>query len=206
MTVSGPIVEQLDLNYGTGVGRIGRRANSSIGRFVRLCMRNLAGLRPGHTEKGGIGSNFYVAMAEDEAAVRDIGWPTLGDDDGVPSGQSGVTVQSVFATSTPMGEYEDGGDSDNPYTYLRPIVEYFGKGTAAYWTFCGLEYGGFFPLVVLSPHCARVLAKHGWTKDDVRRYLYEEALVPARPILGRGKYVGLDLERTSSAGWCRRRS
>ncbi len=200
ITVSGPIIEQLGFNYGIGAQRLGRRSNSSIGRFLRLYMRNVAGLRPGETERGGIGQNFHVVLAEDEGAIGKIGWPTAGDDDGVPEGCSGVTVQSVFAASTPMGEYEDGGDSDNPYTYLRPIVEYFAKGTASYWLFTGLTYGGFHPLLILSPHCARVLAAHGWSKDDVRRHLYEESRVPARATLGRGLYTGLDLENMVATG------
>lgn len=200
VTVSGPIIKQLDFNYSTGVGRIGRHANSSIGRFQRLLLRNVAGLRPGMTEKGGIGQNFFVAMAEDEDAVREIGWPTLGEEDGVPAGQSGITAQGILAASVPMGEYEYGGDSDNPYTYLRPLVEFFGKGVATYWIHCGITYGGYFPLIVLSPHCARVLGKHRWTKDDVRQYLYDESRMPGRPILGRGLYTGMDLKAAVESG------
>jgi hypothetical protein len=191
ITVSGPIAQELGLNHGTGVARVGRQANSSLGRFLNLYLRNVAGLRPGSIQKGGIGQTFFVALAEDEATVRELGWPTLGEDDGLAEGESGVTLQGVFAASTPMGEYEPGG-SDDPYTYLRPLVEHFVKGTAAYWVANGLFFGGFFPLVVLSPHAARVLAAHGWSKDDVRRYLYEESRQRATKILGRGRYVELD--------------
>jgi hypothetical protein len=191
ITVSGPIIEQLDFNYSTGAQRVGRRSNTSIGRFLNLYLRNIAGLRPGSIQKGGLGQTFFVAMAEDEATVRELAWSTLGEDDGVPAGASAVTVQGIFAGSTPLGEYEEGGSQD-PYTYLRPLVEFFVKGTASYWVHCGVNYGGFFPLVVLSQHSARVLATNGWTKDDVRRYLYEESWVPARAVLARGLYVGLD--------------
>ena len=192
VTVTGPIIKHLGFNYGTGAQRVGPQANTSIGRFLNLYLRNIAGLRPGLTQKGGLGQTFFVALAEDEDTVREIGWPTLGEDDGVPDGESAVTLHGMFAGSTPMGEYEYGGESNDPYTYLRPIVEYFGKGTASYWVHCGVNFNGYFPLLVLSPHCAKVLAAHGWTKDGVRRYLYEQSLVPARPVIGRGWYVGLD--------------
>ena len=192
ITVSGPIIEQLGFNYSTGAQRVGWQANTSIGRFLNLFLRNVAGLRPGLTEKGGLGQTFFVVLAEDEAVVREIGWSTLGEDDGVPAGESGVTVAGVFSASTPLGEYEDGGRSGDPYTYLRPLVEYFGKGTAEYWTWASLGYEGSYPLVVLSQHCARVLAADGWTKDSIRRYLFEEARVPARRTLARGPYVGID--------------
>jgi hypothetical protein len=97
----------------------------------------------------------------------------------------------MFAGSTPLGEYEEGGSSD-PYTYLQPLVEFFVKGTASYWTAYGVNYGGLFPLVVLSPHAARVLAANGWSKNRIRRYLYDESWVPVGPVMARGRYVGMD--------------
>ena len=202
ITVSGPIVKQLGFNYGMGAQRVGWQANTSLGRFLNLHLRNIAGLRPGYTQKGGLGQTFFVAIAEDEDVVREIGWPTLAEEDGIPEGESAVTVQGIFAGSTPMGEYELGGSYD-PYTYLRPLVEFFGKGVAAYWVHCGVNYVGYWPLVILSQHCARVLAANGWSKDDIRRYLFEESQVPARPVLGRALYVGLtdeELEQRVRSG------
>src|SRR5213595_534129 len=43
--VSGPIAGALDLNHGQGVMRVGRQANTTLGRFLRLYLRNVAGLR-----------------------------------------------------------------------------------------------------------------------------------------------------------------
>src|SRR5947208_252672 len=53
--VSGPLARKLDFNSGTGAMRVGRRANASVGRFARLYMRNIAGLRipPGVTDQAG---------------------------------------------------------------------------------------------------------------------------------------------------------
>ncbi len=75
ITVSGPIAAQLDFNSGASVMRIGRRANSTLGRFLRLVLRNLAGFRfaPGAGDKGSIAQNFFVALAENEEACREIG-------------------------------------------------------------------------------------------------------------------------------------
>ncbi len=76
--VSGPIVKELDFNSGQGMMRFGRQANTSIGRFVRMYLRNICGFRipPGAGDKGSIGQSFLVAMAEDEDSAREIGWPT----------------------------------------------------------------------------------------------------------------------------------
>ncbi|MGZ5127779.1 MAG: UGSC family (seleno)protein, partial [Burkholderiales bacterium] len=53
ITVSGPIVNDLDFNSGASVMRVGRRANSTVGRFLRLILRNMAGFRfaPGAGDK-----------------------------------------------------------------------------------------------------------------------------------------------------------
>ncbi len=40
-----PAVNDPQFNSGVGVHRVGRRADTAIGRFLRLCTRNLAGLR-----------------------------------------------------------------------------------------------------------------------------------------------------------------
>ena len=40
--LNGPIIKQLDFNFAGGVLRVGRQANSSVGRFLRLFIRNVA--------------------------------------------------------------------------------------------------------------------------------------------------------------------
>jgi hypothetical protein len=198
--LSGPLIKELDFHYGTGVKRVGRRANTSVGRFLRLLTRNIAGLRvpPGTTDKGGIGSTFHVVLPEDEDAVRAVGWPTLGEDLGVPAGHSAVTVQSVMAESSPFGEF--GGSSDDPQTYLYPLVEFFGKGLLGYWVGMGLHYEAWHPIVLLSPHCVRVLASHDWTKPMIREHLHRESKVRAGFVEALGAYTGLDIPRMVREG------
>jgi len=173
--VSGPVARALDLNHGQGVMRIGRQANSSIGRFLRLYLRNVAGLRipPGAGDKGSIAGNFFVALAEDEAAVDEIGWPTFGADQGLAPGESGVTVQSVVSVSPPM--YTAG---TRALEHVDLLTEVFGQ-ECAYWAVNGMYHGRWQPLLVLGPSIARVIAADGWTKDDVRRYVWQHATVPA---------------------------
>lgn len=101
LTVSGPIARELDFNAQHGVCASGRRANTSIGRFLRLYSRNIAGHRipPGVTDYAAVGNNFYVAIAEDEARLRDLGWATDGEEQGLAPDESGVTVQGIIAAS-----------------------------------------------------------------------------------------------------------
>jgi hypothetical protein len=194
ITVSGPIVEALGFNTGSGVKRIGRRANSSIGRFLRLYVRNVAGIRvpPGDYENAGIGNNFHVVLAEDEATVRSVGWPTYGDDLRIPAGASAVTVQGVIAESPPFGDH--GGPSDDPLTYLEPLIDMFGKAILASGLWNGLTFDVWAPTIVISPTAVKVLAANGWTKDDVRAYLHRESKVPLSSILQKGhRYSQVDV-------------
>ena len=57
VTVHGPAIRELGFNFGSGVRRVGRQANTSVGRFLRLYIRNVAGLRipPGEYDEGRLG-------------------------------------------------------------------------------------------------------------------------------------------------------
>ncbi len=200
IVVSGPIVEELGFNAGAGAMRVGRQANSSIGRFLRLYMRNVAGFRipPSTSDRTGIGTSFNVVLAEDGETTEALGWPTFGEDRGAARGESTVTVQSVLAESPPFGEY--GCSPDDPESYLRPIAEVFGKAICGYWLFVGLVFARWHPIVLLSPHVAKVLDANGWDKDDVRRFLYENSMIPARTVEHMGKYVNLDIPAQVASG------
>lgn len=193
LTVSGPIGQELDFNARHGVCASGRRANTSIGRFLRLYSRNIAGHRipPGVTDYAAVGNNFIVAIAEDEDKLRELGWPTYGEDQGLAPGESGVTVQGINAAS-PTFFYFGGNDGD-PNTSLAPLRDVFGTAICGYWGFTGATYGHWHPLVLLNPDMAASIAAHGWTKDDVRRFLYEGCRITAREMERRGAVMNLDL-------------
>ena len=133
VVISGPLVKELDLNFGTGVMRVGRQANTSIGRFVRLYMRNLAGLRipPSDTDQGAIGYSFNVALAEDDDAVTSIGWPSYREDKGFAREDSIVTVRSVVTISAPI--YSGGSTAAE---HLATISEIFGQAIGP-WFYLG---------------------------------------------------------------------
>ena len=172
--VNGPIVKELDFNYGQGVMRVGRQANTSIGRFVRMYLRNICGFRipPGAGDKGSIGQTFLVAMAEDEDSAAAIGWPTYGEDRGFKKGENVVTVHSVVAITSPM--YSGGDDAK---THVQQWTDIIG-GSFTYWAHTGFKTGLWSPLIIAGPSIAGVIAKE-WTKDQVRQYLYDNMKVTA---------------------------
>jgi hypothetical protein len=187
ITVSGPIVKELDFNSGATVMRIGRRANSSVGRFLRLILRNMAGFRfaPHAGDKGSIAQNFFVALAENEDACADLGWPPYSVDRGFKAGENVVTVQSVVSVSPPVYT-----GSDDPLEHARIFVEVI-TGSCGYWSPVGMTYSRYDPLVVMSPSVAQVFASHGWSKDRIRQHLYDNCWIAADDAERYAYYIGL---------------
>jgi hypothetical protein len=172
--VSGPLAKLLDFNYEGGMMRVGRRANSSVGRFTRLIMRNLAGslTHPGDTDKAAIGRTFNVAMAENDDLTLDIGWQPSRVEAGFSLEDSVVSVQSVVGISGPA--YTGGSSADQ----LAMLTEYT-KDTLGPWSFTNINYRISTTLVLMSPSVAASLAADGLTKDDVREYLAKNTLLEA---------------------------
>lgn len=186
--LNGPLIKQLDFNYGSGVMRVGRRANTSIGRFLKLYMRNLAGCRiaPGGADKGSIGQSFNVVLAESEDDCAKIGWTTFAVDRGFQAGENVVTVQSELYISPPT--YSAG---DTAMDHMRIIHEVIGQNTVAYWSSIAGFSGKWYPLLVIAPGIAQVFAQDGWGKDDIRRYLYENVKLPAERMEAYAYHIGM---------------
>ncbi len=188
--LSGPIIKQLDFNYGAGLMRIGRQANSSIGRFLRLYLRNICGYRiaPGDGDKASIGYTFNVALAENEDWAREIGWPTFGMDMGYAPGQNAVTVQSVVCITPPT--YSSGAAARG---HVQQFVDVMGR-TFSPWAFTGMRRGYWHSIIVIGPSIAKAIALE-MSKDDVRRYLWENTTIPASLMRNFARHTsGLDLD------------
>ena len=176
IVLNGPIVKALDFNHGQGVMRVGKQANTSIGRFLRLYLRNIGGFHhaPEGADKGSIGQSFLVVLPENEDAVADIGWKPYSVDRGYQAGENIVTVQSVVAMSAPTYSA-----TEKAAEHMEIIADVIGERACGYWTAIGMVYSNWHPLIVLGPSIAKVFARDGWTKDDIRRHLYEKVKMPA---------------------------
>jgi len=172
--VNGPIVKELDFNVGQGVMRFGRQANSSIGRFLRMYLRNICGFRipPGAGDKCSIGQSFLVAMGEDEDSASAVGWTTYGEDRGFKKGENVVTVRSVVSITSPI--YSAG---DQPLPHIQQWTDVIG-GSFTYWAHTGFKTGLWSPLIIAGPSVVEVIAKE-WTKAQVRQYIYENIKMTA---------------------------
>ena len=175
IVVSGPVVEALDFNSGTGAMRLGRQANTSIGRFLRLLLRNVGGLRipPGTSDAGAIGYSFNVVMAEDEASTRAIGWDPFRVDNGFAPDSSTASVLLVTNHSAPI--YTAGESAED---HLDTITRILGNAIGP-WAYTAAVHGGFNPLLLMSPNVARALHEFGVDKAGIRAYLYDHLRIRA---------------------------
>jgi hypothetical protein len=184
--LNGPIIKELDFNYESGVLRVGRQANTSIGRFIRLYMRNVAGLRiaPGSTDKGSIGLGLNVVLAENEDAVSELGWESFSSERGFNRDDNVVTVQSALSPTIPI--YTAG---DRALDHMETFVEIFG-GTCGFWSHTAARKGKYFPVLIISPGVAKVIARDGWKKRDIQQYLFEHSRVSVKALQAHAKQIG----------------
>lgn len=176
IVLNGPIIKQLKFNYEQGVLRDGFQPNTSVGRFWRLALRNMAGFLPHKTDKGCFGNTFRVVLAENEDALAGIGWPSNAEDMGFRTGDNTVTITrmtggGVFPSVT-------GATPEEMMPYVADAVA-AQTGWEVVFTVGGLTFGTLRPVLILTPILAQTIAKAGWSKADVKRYLYDHARMQA---------------------------
>jgi hypothetical protein len=170
--LNGPVIERLGFNAGTGVLRVGNQANTSIGRFLRLYLRNVAGFIPGVSDMSTFGRPNMPVLAENESASP---WEPLSVTRGFEPGESVVTVTSVGFMSyqlTVVAQTAEGILQNLAAKTRQNLLA--GDGSVIN---KGPEEA---PQLVLSPVVARTLAGAGYSKRDVQQYIYEHSKVPAR--------------------------
>ncbi|MFH1087459.1 MAG: hypothetical protein V1737_02580 [Chloroflexota bacterium] len=174
ITLNGPIIKELGFNYEQGALRVGFQANTSVGRFWRLYLRNVAGFLPHKTDKATFGGTWRVVLAENEDAAARIGWPPMSVDQGFKAGDNVVTITSVTST-------------DSVFSAGAPTAQAILDKLAAravdiqlYLMMLSFAGPSVRPQILLSPCVAEAIAKEGYSKDKVRQYLYEHARFPAR--------------------------
>jgi hypothetical protein len=175
IVLNGPIIRELEFNYQQGALRDGFQANTTVGRFWRLFLRNVAGFHLHKNDKGTFGNTWRVVLAENEEVLERIGWPTIAQDQGLAAGVNAVTISRFTGGGVIVSVFGDGPDRMIPYL-ADGIARHVG------WEVIftvGMADGAQKPLLVLSPILAETLARGGLSKLDVKRRLFEHARIPA---------------------------
>ncbi len=173
--VNGPIAKQLGLNFTQGVMRDGFMPNTSLGRFWRLYLRNVAGFLLHKNDKGTYGNTWRVAVAENEDVLAKIGWPTVAEDFGHAPGTSAVSIGRYTGGNVVISV--SGDVRAHMLPYLADAVSRQISWQIMFAVAQGL--GKLRPLLLLSPLLAETIAKAGFSKQDVKQYLFDHARLPA---------------------------
>jgi hypothetical protein len=161
LVVNGPIARELDMNCGDNLFGPGWRANSTIGRAVRLVMRNTIGTLPGRLDRSSLGhaGKYTFCIAENETESP---WPAFHVSRGFRAEQDVVTA---FAALAP--HQFSNGLSATPEGVLTTACAHMRISA-------GSGRRPQYALVFAGEHSA-IMKKAGWSREDVRRYCFEHS-------------------------------
>jgi hypothetical protein len=164
--VNGPVAQELDINSGHNAFGPGRQANATIGRAIRLALLNIGGAIPtvGDMATMGQPGKYSYVVAENEAANP---WEPLHVERGFDRETSTVTIVGAEGPHN-INDHE----SINAEGILRMTC-----GTVAITGSNNAYYAGE-PLIAFGPEHAAAVAAGGYSKADVKRYVFEHATVP----------------------------
>ena len=177
--VNGPIARELGINGDSGCFGPGYRANATIGRALRLVIRNLAGLIPGDMDKATLAlpSRYTFCFAENEERSP---WEPRHVELGLDPNASMVTISAIRGMYVIMESTVPTGTQ-----VLQTLVE--SVKTVGFANYYQLGTGVQMTLVLCPEHAAEI-AEAGYTKADVREYVFQNARMPMHRLKGIAHY------------------
>ncbi|MBX5465932.1 MAG: hypothetical protein K6U14_00345 [Firmicutes bacterium] len=162
LIVNGPLRRTLGFNAAGNVLGPGFRANATVGRAIRLIIANVFGLRPHELDQATQGTpvRYGLCIAENE---EDSPWEPLhvalgwAPEDTVVSA---VHVRSV--------DFLDNRQTSNPEHILQDLVDTVNRTGV-------MVRPRQWAILILGPEHAQLLARHGFSRADVQRWVYEHA-------------------------------
>lgn len=165
--VNGPIARELGINSGYNALGSGCRSNATIGRAIRLSLVNIGGAQSGAGDMATFGSpaKYSYLAAENQA---DSPWEPLHVERGFSEEASTVTVIGAECPHN-VNDHQ----SITGIGILKMIA-----GTMATTGNNDVYNIEPHPAIVIGPEHAKTIAADGFTKADVKRYIFENAVLP----------------------------
>ena len=169
LIINGDIRQELDINCGTNALGIGRMANASIGRAISLIARNIGGAKPGITDMTTIGAGweFSSCAGENEQSLPHS-WSPFNIEAGYP-GESTVTVKPV---SSQVDVFH------HVTSEFKQILDTIAAGVVGINNFGMIK--GHEMIIFFSPEAAVLADKDLWSKENIRKYIFEKARQPLK--------------------------
>lgn len=170
--VNGPVSKEVGIASGRGCFSRGHQANATIGRAVRLIMTNagMSSVEINDMKCQGSSHEFTFCAAENEDhpvfQSKQNPWKPLHVERGYPIMSNVVTVMA----SWPPVNFEDTKHCGPEI--LNAVVDTMStRGQEPYTMYW--EY-----VLILSSTHAQCIADAGWSKDDIRQFIYANAVMP----------------------------
>ena len=185
LVVNGPIRKELGMSGTFSALGGADRASAAIGRALRLVLRNLMDVRPGDVDRSTLGhpGKLSWCVAEDEEGTP---WLPLADERGAPAHASSVTVMAAGAPRQFMNEWTTRPEEilDTAVAEIRANMRHYSIWPGNY-------------ALVLPPQLRAHFDAAGWTKADVREYVYRHARIRRGEWAqcGKGSVVGAHADR-----------
>lgn len=159
LIVNGPVARKLEINSRESLFGPGWRANLTIGRAVRLIMRNVCGAMPGTLDMSTLGNpgklSYVIAENEEESP-----WTPFHVDRGFRADQSAVTVLAADGPCQIFNQL-----SDSPEQLLLTMADNM--------RISGGVVGQTYYVVILPGEHLKVITDAGWSKQRVQKFLFE---------------------------------
>jgi hypothetical protein len=176
--VNGPVAEQIRLN--SGYGCLGpdpvHPPGTSVGRALRFLLMDMGGGIPGTGTMAIYGANrsTNLVFAEDEEGLP-ADWDPLSVEMGFAEGSNVATVVPVASTVNMLSS--EVGTQESAYTTLYKYAGMIGVPSNNY--FIGFRYeNSFAGMALMARGTAQGLAALGWSKADVKAFLWENSKIP----------------------------
>jgi hypothetical protein len=182
--VNGPARASLDIRCAAGCFGPGGRANATIGRALRLVIRNCCNAIPGLADRAAFSqpARYSFCFGEDEESSN---WVPLHVERGFAPEDNVVTVSSF----TEMYLFRD-LQSRNPEELLRRFASVARSRPVHVDHALGEDRT---VLLVVGPEHRALLQAAGWAKQDVRDYMYPLLTAPATAVDSEGRALGWGL-------------
>jgi hypothetical protein len=166
--VNGPVRGELKFHSKQNAFSNVARANSTLGRALQLILLNIGGARPDGIDMSALGNpgKFCYCIAENE---EENPWEPLHVENGLSREQSAV---SLFAGEAPHGISEHNART------ARGVLKAITYALATVWSYRACL--SFEAVVVLGPEHVKTIRRDGFSKSDVRGFLFENTGVPVR--------------------------
>jgi hypothetical protein len=189
LVVNGPIRRELGMDATFNAVGPSDRASTCIGRAVRLVLGNLLEVRPGEIDRSTLGHpgkiSYCIAEDEENTPWRSLAEERLGDPH-----VSAVTAMAAMGPRQLMNEW-----TTVPEQILDTFVAEM-KANMANYSIWGGNYA-----IVIPPQLRQHFDAAGWSKADIRNYVFANARIQRRAWAdcGKANVVGDDGDRVYAA-------